>query len=51
MTERKTPYFIPRTAPPTKEGVEQLRREFYAAVAAATPARRRKHGDKGSRAR
>jgi hypothetical protein len=51
VTERKTPYFIPRTAPPTKEGVEQLRREFYAAVAARTRAKRKENGDKGSRAR
>lgn len=28
----KTPYFIPDTAPPTKEGVEALRREFYAGL-------------------
>lgn len=31
----RTPYFLPKTAPPTKEGVERLRKEFYAAMRAA----------------
>jgi hypothetical protein len=36
MTEKsKTPYFIPKTAPATKEGVEALRREFYGALSDA----------------
>jgi len=51
MTERKTPYFIPRTAPPTKEGVDRLRREFYAAVSAARCARNQEPGDKGATGR
>ncbi|WP_269765783.1 hypothetical protein [Burkholderia ubonensis] len=29
------PYFIPKTAPATKEGVERLRKEFYDALAAS----------------
>jgi hypothetical protein len=40
--KRKTPYFIPRTAPPTKEGVEALRNDFHDALArqkAARPSR------------
>ena len=32
---RRTPYFIPKTAPPTREGVERLRSEFHKAVAQA----------------
>jgi hypothetical protein len=50
MTDSRTPYFIPRTAPPTKKGVEKLRREFYAAVAAATRARKQESGSKVTRA-
>jgi hypothetical protein len=40
MTENsKTPYFIPKTAPATKQGVEAMRREFHTAVSEARHAR------------
>jgi hypothetical protein len=28
----KTPYFIPKTVPPTKAGIDKLRAEFYTAL-------------------
>lgn len=33
----KTPYFIPKTAPATVQGVERLRNEFYGVVRRAHP--------------
>jgi hypothetical protein len=35
LEKRKTPYFIPKTAPATVEGVARLREEFYGAVRSA----------------
>lgn len=37
MSDTKTPYFIPKTAPATPAGVDRLRRQFYASIGRPLP--------------
>lgn len=34
---KSTPYFLPKTAPATPEGVDRMRRQFYSAIGKPLP--------------
>jgi hypothetical protein len=37
MSDSKSPYFIPKTAPATPAGVDAMRRKFYASIGRPLP--------------